>query len=86
MRQRSALHQDRRRTPDYDILIYHDLADTNSDAPAIRVGANGTELGYSDELQVVAVGGPIHGGKDATVVLAPHHGAIPEIQQLLDRK
>jgi hypothetical protein len=71
--------------PDYDILIYHDLADTNSDAPAIRVGANGRELGYSDELQVVAVGDPIHGGKDATIVLAHSNGPMPGIQALLDR-
>jgi hypothetical protein len=56
----------------YDLLIYHDFSDTFD--TQIQVGDSARVLGFED-LHVVALGPPIHEGKDRTLVLA--HGARP---------
>jgi hypothetical protein len=68
---------------DLDLLVYHDFTDTNNNE--LRVGDSAEPLGYAD-LHVVAIGPPIHGGKERTIVLG--HGARPmqEVQDLLDRR
>jgi hypothetical protein len=65
----------------YDLLIYHDFSDTFD--KSIAVGDSARVLGFED-LHVVALGPPLHGSKDRTIVLA--HGARPmrKIQELLD--
>jgi hypothetical protein len=64
----------------YDLLIYHDFTDT-FDSP-LTVGDSARALGFED-MHVVALGPPIHEGKDRTIVLA--HGARPmrEMQALI---
>jgi hypothetical protein len=68
-----------------DLLVYHDMTaytDTN-----LTVGADaGVELGEPFAgYHIVAVGPPIHEGKDRTVVLAFGARPMTEIQALLDK-
>lgn len=66
--------------PNIDLLQYRDLNDYSHDGLP-SVGQNAAEwFGKGFEgLYVVAVGAPIHPGKDATVVLA--HESRPELAQ-----
>ena len=68
--------------PDYDVLTYHDF---RAEDP-YSIGDLAPELGRPDypEMHVVAVGPPIHPGKDATLVIAFRTTPMPELQELLD--
>ncbi len=61
---------------DLDLLVYHDFTDTTDSN--LRVGDSAEPLGYAD-LHVVAIGPPIHGGKERTVVLGHGARAMPEV-------
>ena len=50
-----------------DLLIYRDLSDTFTDP--IAVGDDAAALGFPDR-QTVAIGPPIHGDNDMTVVVS----------------
>jgi hypothetical protein len=69
--------------PSYDVLTYHDFRAEDSYA----IGDPAPRLGSPDypEMHVVAVGPPIHRGKDATIVIAYRKTPMLEVQELLDR-
>lgn len=68
-----------------DLFVYHDL--TDNVGADLSLGADaGVELGdLFAGYHVVAVGEPIHSGKDVTVVLAFGNRPMDEIQALLDK-
>jgi hypothetical protein len=68
--------------PDYDVLTYHDLRTDD----AYSIGDLAPQLGRPDypEMHVVAVGPPIHPGKDASLVVAFRNTSMPVLQELLD--
>ena len=72
----------------YDLLIYHDMTDdTESTGGRIPpIGAIAEEwFGHlGKDRFVVAVGPPIHGSKDATVVLAVGSRPMDDVQAQLD--
>ena len=69
--------------PSYDVLTDHDFRAEDSYA----IGDPAPRLGIPDypEMHVVAVGPPIHRGKDATIVIAYRKTPMLEVQELLDR-
>jgi hypothetical protein len=68
-----------------DLLVYHDVSAYSGTNFAIGTDA-GSELGAPFAgYHIVALGPPIHDGKDATVVLAVGNRPMEEIQALLDK-
>lgn len=68
----------------YDLLIYHDVSDDETGAPAVGEPAEPRFGPFGKDRQVVAVGPGIHEGR-VTVVLAHGPGPMAEVQALLDR-
>lgn len=68
--------------PNYDVFVYRDLSDY-TDAPA-AVGMAWPDPGNGDGMHIVAMGRPIHEGKDATIVLAVGARPLEDVQRLLD--
>lgn len=72
----------------YDLLVYHDLADpTESSGGTIPSVGDNAEEWFGDlgrDRNVVAVGPGIHEGR-VTVVLAHRRTPMPEVQAMLDR-
>ena len=68
-----------------DLLVYHDMTDYTG--ARLEVGADaGTEFGDTFAgYRIVAVGPPIHGSKDVTVVLAHSRTEMEAFQALLDK-
>ena len=68
-----------------DLLVYHDMTDYTG-AKLNRGADAGLEFGPTfADYHIVAVGPPIHPGKDATVVLAHNTRPMEAIQALLDK-
>ena len=68
-----------------DLLVYHDMTDYVGADLSLMADA-GEQLGdMFAGYRVVAVGGPIHPGKDKTVVLAHRRDTDPDMQALLKK-
>jgi hypothetical protein len=69
--------------PSYDVFIYRDFIDT---IDPIREGPATPQFGDTFEgLNVVAVGPPVHPGRDGSAILMHRPDATPEIRAMLDR-
>jgi hypothetical protein len=66
----------------YDLLVYHDLDSYITP----ELGMTASELGFSEQGHVVALGPPIHDGRVATAVIAARPGPMPEVQSFLDAR
>jgi len=72
--------------PTYDLLVYHDFTDTINDRLTSGDDA-GEKLGDKFAgMRVVAVGSPVHEGRDATVILAHSNWPMDALQAYADRE
>jgi hypothetical protein len=67
--------------PNYDLLIYRDFDSIDIE---LHLGTPASAIGPGEDMHVVAIGPPIHSGKDATVVLAHGSRRMERIQEVLD--
>lgn len=67
----------------YDVFVYHDLSD--STGTTLAIGDDAAKLAAPGKW-IVALGPPIHDGKDATIVLGDDPRPMTDVQKLLERR